>query len=34
MKNAYVSPEIEVVLVSMTDILTDSPIILDEIPLT
>lgn len=33
MKNTYVSPEVEVVVVSMADILTDSALIMDEIPL-
>jgi hypothetical protein len=33
MKSAYISPQVNVVLVSMADILTESPIITDEIPL-
>ena len=35
MKDVYVSPEVEVISVVMADILTesDSPIIMDEIPL-
>ena len=34
MKNVYISPEVEVISVAIADILTESAIITDEIPLT